>query len=95
VAGHLATWTVTGLAAFALYRVSVTAIPVLSHQAKLLLAAAIFLLWVCINCLGSSPCAWVIAGPRSTSSLTGDLAYPGRPGWVWRTDGIASAVVGL
>jgi predicted metal-binding membrane protein len=44
VAGYLVTWTVTGLAAFAVYRLLAAAIPVLSHQAKMLLTAAIFLL---------------------------------------------------
>jgi predicted metal-binding membrane protein len=59
VAGYLFTWTVTGLAALAIYQVSVAVIPALSRQAAMLLTAAIFLLvglyqlsWFKSVCLG-------------------------------------------
>jgi predicted metal-binding membrane protein len=59
VVGYLLAWTITGVAAFAAYRLSVAAIPMLSRQAALLITAAIFglaglyqLSWFKSVCLG-------------------------------------------
>jgi len=59
VVGYLLAWTIIGFAAFAAYRISVAAIPMLSRQAELLLTAAIFglvglyqLSWFKSVCLG-------------------------------------------
>jgi predicted metal-binding membrane protein len=59
VVGYLVVWTITGLAAFAAYRGSVTALPALSRDAEMLLTGVIFglvglyqLSWFKSVCLG-------------------------------------------
>jgi predicted metal-binding membrane protein len=59
VVGYLLTWTITGFAAFAVYRVTLVLIPELSRQTEMLIIAGIFLLvglyqlsWFKSVCLG-------------------------------------------
>jgi len=59
VVGYLLTWTITGFAAFAVYRLTVALAPALSRQTEMLIIAGIFLLvglyqlsWFKSVCLG-------------------------------------------